>query len=164
MRAPSRGRPAAEDAVRFAHNLGVVVVFAAGNSAADINGSSPQNLPEVIVVSATDPADQLTFFSNYGFIDVGAPGGGVNSAPPTVEPFSNILSLKSSVCCAGSANIVGTNYIRFAGTSMAAPYVTAAVAVLCSRGIKDRDEILAALQEIGDYEESFTRLKCPAAH
>jgi len=61
-------------------------------------------------------------------------------------------------------NALGLNFSGWlSGTSMAAPYVTAAVAVLCSRGIKDRDEILAALQEIGDYEESFTRLKCPAA-
>jgi subtilisin family serine protease len=123
--------PLVEDAVRFAHGLGAVVVFAAGNNAADIVVSSPQNQPEPIVVAATDPGDALLFFSNFGVLDVGAPGGSANMAPPDVAPAASILSLKSSTCtlCAPDL-IVGGSYVRLNGTSMATPHVAGVAALV----------------------------------
>ncbi|GEM_PF-1518598 len=47
------------------------------------------------------------------------------------------------------------------GTSMAAPYVTAAVAVLCAQGIKGRDNVLAELERLGPEKKGITRLVCP---
>jgi subtilisin family serine protease len=130
---PCPSNPVVEDAVAMAHNLGVVVVFAAGNSNDDVANYSPQNQPDVIVVSASDPSDQREFFSNFGLLDVAAPGGGPNVTPPTFDPFRNILSLKASQCAAEICPpelVVGTQYLRQAGTSMSAPHVAGLAAVL----------------------------------
>lgn len=124
--------PIFEDAVRYANGLGTVVVFAAGNSNVDIGSFSPQNLPETIAVAAFDHNDQKASFSNYGLVDVAAPGGGNTVSPPT-EPLRNILSLKAQACSSGmcpSSLIVGMNYVRQAGTSMAAPHVAGLAALV----------------------------------
>ncbi len=126
---PCPSDPVVEDAVRFAYGLGVVVVFAAGNNNADVIDYSPQNMPEPVVVSATTEVDVPTFFTNFGGgLDVAAPGGGTNTPPPNYYPYRNILSLKSAVTSAsmdGSGQlVVATDYLRQAGTSMAAPHVS----------------------------------------
>ena len=58
--------PLAEDAVRFAESLGVVVVFAAGNADDDVAYYSPSNMTEVITVAASNELDQRADFSNWG--------------------------------------------------------------------------------------------------
>jgi hypothetical protein len=122
---PCPSNPVVEQAVQQAHDLGVTVVFAAGNAAADVSQFSRQNSPYVITVAASDQNDQPLYFSNFGLVDVSAPGGAPNVSPPATNPFYNILSLRSAVCdtteiCA-PANLVGTDLLRLAGTSMAAP-------------------------------------------
>ena len=131
---PCPSVPVVEDAVRTDHALGAVVVFAAGNASMDVVNISPQNMPEPIVVAASTNLDQAAFFSNFGAgLDVAAPGAGENVPPPDVQPVRGILSLKAATCAPGLCPpelIVGGNYLRQAGTSMAAPHVSGVAALV----------------------------------
>ena len=87
---------------------GVLPVVAAGNSAADVSSSAPANCRGALTVAAADISGTLASFSNFGAgIAVTAPGVDILS---TSGPFSG--------ACTKS------------GTSMAAPHVTAAAALL----------------------------------
>lgn len=128
--------PVSEDAVRAAYNFGATVVFAAGNDSADVYSYSPQNMtnPKPVVVSATDQNDTATSFSNKGLlVDIAAPGGGTATPTSIYKPASNILSLKATSCTiCDSQLVVGNQYIRFAGTSMASPHAAGLAALILS--------------------------------
>ncbi len=146
---PCPSNPVVEEAVTTAAGLGAVVVFAAGNSASDVSLRSPQNMrtPKPLVVAATRPDDTRAKFSNTGvLLDVSAPG-------------VDILSLKSKSCrlCAHVPDdyIVGQDYLRLSGTSMAAPHAAGVAAlVIAHRPTFTTDEVRQVLRASADDVES----------
>lgn len=118
-----------EDAVRYAYEKGVTVVAAAGNNGAE-QAFYPAAYDEyVIAVGATGYDTEFASYSNYGdFVDMVAPGGDSEdlNGDGAVDGI-----LQQTI--GGRLNEFG--YYFSMGTSMAAPHVAAAAALLVSAGV-----------------------------
>ena len=130
-------------AVEAAWQSGIVVVAAAGNrgDAADAVSYAPGNDPFVITVGGTDelgtdhPSDDVVAdWSSRGVTQDGV------SKPDVLAPGAHIVSTLApgaffaQLC---PACVVGSSYLKIGGTSMAAPVVAGAVALM----LQERPEL-----------------------
>ncbi|SEB34096.1 Subtilase family protein [Amycolatopsis tolypomycina] len=150
------GDAAAFEAVRraidFSTRRGVLNVAAAGNDSLDLtNQTTDKNRPHpvdsscailpgmadgVVTVSSVGYAGTKSGFSNYGRIDVTAPGGDFGQTPPEGAGPACPLS-----------TVVGGQYGEKCGTSMAAPHAAGVAALIASRHRGIAPRLLAQLLE-----------------
>ncbi|MCK4268575.1 MAG: S8 family serine peptidase, partial [Actinomycetia bacterium] len=101
-------------AITLADQAGIVIVAAAGNSGGAIQ--YPAAFAETIAVSATDQNDNIAYFSSRGNnLSLAAPGVNIRST------FKN------------------DGYKTYSGTSMAAPHVAGAAALMLSQPVGTYD-------------------------
>ncbi|MFD6139366.1 choice-of-anchor P family protein [Promicromonospora sp. NPDC060271] len=111
-------------------SAGIAPVIAAGNDSLGAAVGSPGCVPEAITVGATNDDDSVAGFSNRGvLLDVFAPGSDITSSIPSDS---------------------NDGYASFNGTSMAAPHVAGAFALLREeRPDASVDELEALLEDTG---------------
>lgn len=107
-------------------NAGMILVAAAGNDATD-TPSYPAGFEEVISVSSVGPYDAPAPYTNYGKVEIAAPGG-----DSTLGADAEIWSTTVRFDTGGKATF---GYGGMEGTSMACPHVAGAAALLLSHGV-----------------------------
>ena len=125
------------DEVSAAGDADMLFVAAAGNNSFnnDILPFYPAsfNLPNVVAVAATSFSDNLAYFSNYGLssVDLAAPGDFILSTT------------------------IGNTYSYMSGTSMAAPHVSGAAALVLSQCAIDTATLKDTLLSTVDHVSSL---------
>lgn len=126
-----------EEAINYAHQKGVLIIAAAGNSNQNSAGY-PARYRRVLGVSALDASGSKAFYSNFGAgVDISAPGGDTRQGE-TGGILQNTID---------SDNDGKAIFAAYQGTSMASPHVAGVAAMIKALGVKNPDEIMAILKQ-----------------
>lgn len=128
-----------QEVIDEARSRGALVVASSGNQSASVNTRTPANCHGVLSVGATAPDGAPTTYTNVGrALGMVAPGG----VDPKVASGQGIWSTIDS----GSKGPSGSTYGQMSGTSMAAPEVSAAAALVFSLGDFTADQVIGILK------------------
>ncbi len=119
--------PSVKAAIDNLRSVGIATIASAGNSGSSLGIGFPACISSAVSVGSTTKSDTVSSFSQSApILDLLAPGSGITSSVP------------------------GGGFASFSGTSMAAPHVAGAWAVI-KEGDPDAtvDEVLTALQTTG---------------
>jgi serine protease len=142
----------------------LTIVVASGNDGASGGVSYPASHPNTIAVGATDASNSIAPYSNKGpDLDLVAPGGNT-SVDDTGDGYGDGVLQETWGDLDSSPGVtnMGFGYFFYQGTSMAAPHVAGAAALLIANdSTLNRSEVLAKLAnsaaDLGTtgYDETF---------
>jgi subtilisin family serine protease len=173
---------AMQRAIQYAGKNGTLVVSAAGNSAINLDDAgapivATPCMQSHLCVSATGPLDgqfdengpiltenhdQPAYYTNYGFsaIHVAAPGGNAHPEDGIIRSEDLIVGALAGRClhpqlvpiCTVNNQPVANFYVFAAGTSMAAPHVSGAAALIqaAAGGTLSPDALIDRLTRFAD--------------
>ena len=149
-----------QDAIDAVTEEGVIVVSAAGNARMSTSLYAPAGCRNVVTVAASDARGQIAPYSNFGpEVMVLAPGGDLTRDDNGDGKPDGVLSTKAATNCYDPVTGEGVENCFYAyeqGTSMAAPHVSAALALLKSRDpAASREDIISTLRAALDPRESL---------
>jgi thermitase len=135
--------PQVTAAIRYAQDLGSLVIVAAGNDYVPLPNAIVGDNPDAMVIAASDKRDRKADFSNSGeWIAVTAPGVNILSTMPTYEVYLTSSELPRS-------ERMANGYDYMSGTSQATPMVSALAALIMS--VKPDWSAQQVAQAIKDY-------------